>query len=74
MPEELIAALDQKPKAKAMFDQLADYHKKMWGGWIADAMRSETRARRIAAAMEWIEAGKKPGIQVPRLTPPARQS
>jgi uncharacterized protein YdeI (YjbR/CyaY-like superfamily) len=74
MPEELIAALDQKPKAKAMFDQLADYHKKMWGGWIADAMRSETRARRIAAAMEWIEAGKKPGIQAPRLTPPARQS
>jgi len=71
MPEELMAALDRRPAAKAEFEKLAASHKKMWGGWIADAKRPETKERRIAAALEWIEAGRKPGIQVPRTTPAA---
>jgi len=69
MPAELSAALDQHPSAKEKFDELAASHKKMWGAWIDDAKRPETRARRIAAALEWIEAGRKPGIEVPRLRP-----
>jgi len=69
MPDELTAALEGNPAAKAQFEKLAASHKKMWGGWIADAKRPETRARRTAAALEWIIAGRKPGIQVPKLTP-----
>lgn len=71
MPDELTAALEGNPAAKAQFEKLAASHKKMWGGWIADAKRPETKERRIAAALEWIEAGRKPGIQVPRTTPAA---
>jgi uncharacterized protein YdeI (YjbR/CyaY-like superfamily) len=69
MPPDLSAALEKNPAAKNMFETLAPSYKKMWGAWVDDAKRPETRARRIAAALEWIEAGRKPGIQVPRLTP-----
>jgi uncharacterized protein YdeI (YjbR/CyaY-like superfamily) len=68
MPPDFAAALDRNSSIKDKFEILAPSHKKMWGGWVDDAKRPETRARRIAAALEWIEAGRKPGIEVPRLT------
>ena len=66
-PAELIAALEARPGARAKFDALAPSQKKLWGWWIQSAKRPETKNRRIEAAVEWILAGKKIGIETPRL-------
>jgi uncharacterized protein YdeI (YjbR/CyaY-like superfamily) len=67
-PPDLLAALAARPSARAKFDHLAPSQKKLWILWIVSAKRTETRIRRIAAAGEWIEAGRKIGIETPRLS------
>jgi uncharacterized protein YdeI (YjbR/CyaY-like superfamily) len=66
-PAELLDALAARPGAREKFEGLAPSQKKLWGWWIQSAKRPETRARRIAAAVEWILAGRKIGIETPRL-------
>jgi len=65
--QELLEALAKSPKARAAFDKLPPSQKKMWSWWIISAKKTETQARRIAAALVWIEAGRRIGIQTPRL-------
>lgn len=48
MPDELTAALDAAPDAKAVFDQLAPSHKREYVQWINSARRDDTRERRAA--------------------------
>jgi uncharacterized protein YdeI (YjbR/CyaY-like superfamily) len=67
-PPDLLAALAARPAARENFDRLSASQKKLWIWWIVDAKRPETRTRRIAAAGEWIEAGRKIGIETPRLS------
>jgi uncharacterized protein YdeI (YjbR/CyaY-like superfamily) len=40
------------------FDGLAYAHRKEYARWIQEAMREETRARRVVQALEMLRAGK----------------
>jgi uncharacterized protein YdeI (YjbR/CyaY-like superfamily) len=44
--------------AKAAFDTLACTHRKEYAQWIVEAEREETRARRVAQALEMLRVGK----------------
>jgi uncharacterized protein YdeI (YjbR/CyaY-like superfamily) len=61
VPEELAAALALKKnrKAKETFDAFPPSHRREYAEWIAEAKRPETRARRVAQAVEWIAEGKQ---------------
>jgi uncharacterized protein YdeI (YjbR/CyaY-like superfamily) len=66
-PSELVDALGKNPKANGEFAKLPPSQKKIWSWWIMSAKRPETRARRVAAAVVWIEAGRRIGLETPRL-------
>jgi hypothetical protein len=52
VPEDLAAALAAEPAAARAWDQLAYTHRKEWVRSVEDAKKPETRARRIAAAVD----------------------
>ncbi len=56
---DFATALDKAPKAKAALDGFAPGARRDYLDWIADAKRDETRAKRIATAIEWLSEGKK---------------
>jgi hypothetical protein len=56
VPEDLVTALTRS-KAKAAFDALAHSHRKEFVRWITEAKKAETRAERIAKAVEMVQAG-----------------
>ena len=58
VPPDLIAALKKNRKAQATFDAFAPSHKREYVDWITEAKRPETRARRLAQAVEWMAEGK----------------
>jgi len=58
-PEDLAGALAKSEKARATWDSLAPSHRKEYVGWIEDAKRAETRAKRIDKAIEMMAAGIK---------------
>jgi uncharacterized protein YdeI (YjbR/CyaY-like superfamily) len=66
-PVELLDALATSPGARERFDALSPSQRKLWGWWIQSAKRPETKNRRAQAAVEWIVAGRKVGIETPRL-------
>lgn len=51
-------ALRGSRKARAVFDDFPPGHRKEYIRWITDAKREETRASRVATAVEWIAEGK----------------
>ena len=57
-PDDLTKALAKNKKAKAAFDAFPPSHKREYIEWIVGAKAEETRARRIAQAVEWIGEGK----------------
>lgn len=57
-PEALRVALDANPLAKAAFEAFAPSHRREYVEWIAEARREETRARRVAQAIESLAAGR----------------
>lgn len=59
MPEDFKAALDARPSAADQFEALAPSARRDYIEWVTQAKRPETRARRIAEAVEWIAEGKK---------------
>jgi hypothetical protein len=59
VPADLQKALNKNKTAKALFEKLAYTHKREYVMWIDGAKREETRARRIAKAVEMIAAGHK---------------
>ncbi|MCC6462577.1 MAG: YdeI/OmpD-associated family protein [Saprospiraceae bacterium] len=59
VPDELLAAFEQAPAAKAFFEQLAPSHRKEYLRWIEEAKRPETRARRVQQTLERLLEGKK---------------
>ena len=59
VPAELLAALKANPAAKAAFDAFPPSHKRDYVEWIVEARREETRARRLAQAVEWMAEGKR---------------
>jgi hypothetical protein len=59
VPADLAAALESVPEAARFFETLAFSHRREYVRWIQDAKRDETRAARIARAVELLAAGKK---------------
>lgn len=60
---EFKSALDQNPKARAFFEQLAPSYKKHYMGWIAAAKQEKTREKRIQESIALLEKGKKLGMK-----------
>ena len=58
-PMEFKSALAKNKKASAVFAAFSPSCKREYVEWIADAKRAETRDRRIAEAVAWIEEGKQ---------------
>lgn len=58
MPAAFADALRAAPKAQAAFDAFPPSHRREYLEWIIEARREETRARRIAQAIEWLGEGK----------------
>lgn len=59
MPEDFAAALAKRKAAQAAFDGFAPSHRREYMEWITGAKREETRAKRIAQAIEWLAEGRK---------------
>ena len=59
VPAELAAVLAASPKAQATWHGFAPSHRREYSEWIGEAKRAETRAQRVAQAIEWIAEGKQ---------------
>lgn len=59
MPADFAAALSANSAAQAVYDGFPPGQKREYLEWITEAKRAETRASRIAQAVEWIEEGKR---------------
>ena len=59
VPAELATALSKNKKAKAAFEKFPPSHRREYVEWITEAKRDETRAKRVAQAVEWIAEGKQ---------------
>lgn len=58
VPPALSEALDNDPQAKTAFEGMAFTHRKEYARWIEEAKKEETRARRVAQAIEMIRTGR----------------
>ena len=59
VPEFIAEALKKRPKAAAFFETLAPGYRRDYLRWISEAKLEETRAKRLAEALEKLEAGIK---------------
>lgn len=59
VPQDMRAAIDQNPAAKAAFDGFPPSAQRDYVEWITEAKRDETRAKRLAQAIEWLAEGKR---------------
>ena len=59
MPADFAAALAASPAAQATYDGFAPSARRDYLEWVIDAKRDDTRAKRIAQAVEWLAEGKK---------------
>jgi uncharacterized protein YdeI (YjbR/CyaY-like superfamily) len=58
-PDDLAAALEEVPAARATFDAFAPSCRREYVNWVVEAKRPETRAKRIAEAVQWMAEGKR---------------
>jgi len=58
-PDDLVAALKKNKAAQAGFDAFPPGCKREYIEWIVEAKREETRARRLAQAIDWMAEGKR---------------
>jgi uncharacterized protein YdeI (YjbR/CyaY-like superfamily) len=58
VPDDLAAALRRNKKAGATFEGFSPSHRREYVEWITEAKREETRAKRLATALEWLAEGK----------------
>jgi uncharacterized protein YdeI (YjbR/CyaY-like superfamily) len=59
VPADFAAAMAASAPAGSTFESLAPSHRREYLEWITEAKRPETRARRIAQAIQWLGEGKK---------------
>jgi uncharacterized protein YdeI (YjbR/CyaY-like superfamily) len=59
VPQDLRAAIDAVPAAKATFDAFPPSCQREYVEWLTEAKRDETRARRLAQTVEWLAEGKR---------------
>ncbi len=66
VPEDLLAALNANPRAKAMFDTLTSANRYAILYRIGNAKKPETRSRRVGQFVEMLARGETIHPQVPR--------
>ena len=59
MGDDVDAALDAAPDARAFFESLPTFYRKNYARWLDSAKRPETRARRVAEFVELLRAGRR---------------
>lgn len=59
VPADLTAALKKNKAAHAAFAKFSPSCRREYVQWIEEAKREETRAKRVATAVEWITEGKQ---------------
>ncbi|MEZ4640286.1 MAG: YdeI/OmpD-associated family protein [Caldilineaceae bacterium] len=59
LADDIVAALDASPTARAFFESLATFYRKGYLRWINGARKPNARAERIAEVIQLLEAGKK---------------
>jgi len=59
VPQDLRAAIDAAPAAKATFDGFPPGCQRDYVEWVTEAKRDETRAKRLAQTVEWLAEGKR---------------
>jgi hypothetical protein len=59
MPDDLAAAIQKVAKARAHWETLPPSCRREYIEWIISAKREETRARRLASAVEMLTAGRR---------------
>lgn len=59
VPQDLQAAIDAVPAARATFDEFPPSCQREYVEWITEAKRDETRSKRLAQAVEWMAEGKR---------------
>lgn len=57
-PDDLLAALEDAPTARATFDGFSPSNRRDYVEWVIEAKRPETRTKRIAQAVTWMAEGK----------------
>jgi uncharacterized protein YdeI (YjbR/CyaY-like superfamily) len=62
VPAYIEKAFKAEPRAWATFERLTPRERNMYVGWIDNAKREETKARRIRKALALLVAGKKLGL------------
>ena len=58
-PDDLAAALKKNKKAAAVYAAFSPSAQREYVDWISEAKREDTRAKRLATAIEWIAEGKQ---------------
>jgi uncharacterized protein YdeI (YjbR/CyaY-like superfamily) len=58
-PDDLRQALDSNPAARTTFEGFSPSARREYVDWVIEAKRPETRAKRIAQAIEWLAEGKR---------------
>lgn len=58
VPADLAAALRRSRKARENFESFSPSHRREYIEWITEAKRAETREKRLATTIEWLEEGK----------------
>jgi len=59
VPQDLRAAIDAAPAAKATFDAFSPSQQREYVEWVTEAKRDETRAKRLAQTVIWLGEGKR---------------
>ena len=59
VPQDLQAAIDAAPAAKATWDAFPPSCQREYVEWVTEAKRDETRSKRLAQTMEWLTEGKR---------------
>ena len=57
-PAILTSAFRTNKKARTAYDAMSPSHRREYIEWITEAKGEETRARRLAQALEWMANGK----------------
>jgi len=58
-PADLVAALKKNAPARTAFEGFPPSAQRDYVEWIVEAKREETRAKRLAQAIEWMAEGKR---------------
>ena len=62
VPAYIEKAFKTEPRAWVTFERLTSRDRRLYVGWIDDAKREETKARRVRKAIGLLAAGKKLGL------------